>query len=140
MPGSAIALIVAGIVAIELVVVFGLVIPALVRSGWGALASRFPAVPPEPDAVRREFQSFSVGVLNLGWCVHVAVDAAHLHLEPSLVARRWGCRAMSIPWSEVRPAGKGIMGFRKVTVGMTTLSGPAWCLGLAAGGPGGTGG
>lgn len=134
MPAWGVAAIIVGVVALEMVVVFGLVVPAIVRGSWGTLATRFPAVEAGPGAVRREFQSFKFGLLNLGWSVHVEVDDAYLHLRPALVARLVGCRAMSVPWDEVRSTGSRFLGTRGVLIGRTRVSGPAWCLDLAEGG------
>ena len=137
MPAWGIAAIVIGVVVLDVVVVFGIVVPAIVRGSWGALAVRFPAVEAGPGAVRREFQSFKFGLLNLGWSVHVEVDDAYLHLRPALMARLMGCRAMSVPWEEVRATGARFLGNRSVMIGQTRVSGPAWCLDLAGGGSGG---
>jgi len=50
------------------------VVSAMVRNSIGEVAEKFPAQPVEADAVRRDFQSFKLGFVNLGWSVHVAAD------------------------------------------------------------------
>ena len=88
------------IVAVDLMVVV-LLLRTLLRFTWNALAMAHPEVEPAPDAVRRNFQSFRVGALNLGGCVHVAVDDAYLHLRPAAILRRLGARSISVPWDAV---------------------------------------
>lgn len=95
---------------------------------WNDPLREFPAVSPAPDAVRRNFQSFSVGLLNLGWCIHVAVDRDRLHLTPAWLARVAGYRAASVPWAQVEHVGP--FGGRAfiVRIGGTAFVGPAWAL------------
>lgn len=131
MPAWATVAIVLGVVAIDLLVVCGLVIPALVRASWGTLADRFPPREARPDALRREFQSFRFALVNLGWSVHVEVDAGHLHLRPALLARLVRCRPMSVPWEEVTLVGRRRGGMRRAIIAGTPVWGPAWCMDLA---------
>jgi hypothetical protein len=135
MPPWGIVAITLGVAAIELAVVMGIIVPALVRGSWGTLERRFPPRAPAPDAVRREFQSFSFGMLNLGSSVHVAVDGECLHLFPAWLARRLGCGPMSVPWEAIRPLGPGAFRTSKAMIGATRVTGPAWCLELAVGEP-----
>jgi hypothetical protein len=99
------------------------------------LAREFPAQAAAADAVRREFQSFSFGMLNAGWGIHVAVDDRFLHLSPSLISRCFRMPRLSIPWSRVRLVRRG----RKVTKvriegekDKMEVKGPTWCLDLAS--------
>ena len=96
---------------------------------WNPALKHHPPVEPEVDAVRRDFQSFSLGLVNMGWSVHVAVDAHHLHLTPIKPMRMFGARSASIPWSAMKPAG----GNRSTVVtldGRHRLIGPQWCMEL----------
>lgn len=95
------------------------------------LGEGHPAVEPEPGAVRKEFQSFKIGMMNMGYSIHVTVDASYLHLDPSLTARWVGMPRMSIPWSEVRLVRRGRYGGTQVKIGRQTVYGPRWCLELA---------
>ncbi|MDY7107627.1 MAG: hypothetical protein SYC29_03230 [Planctomycetota bacterium] len=105
---------------------------AIMRAGWRPLTMRYPPVDPAPDAVRRTFQSFRLGAINLGYCVHVAADEHHLHLMPARIIRWCGAEAMSVPWSAIEP-GKRLIGGKWMTVSIDgrALAGPAWCLALA---------
>ena len=110
----------------------GLVVRAIVGGVFSALADKHPAVDPAADAISKRFQSFSSGLANLGYSVHVAVDDQYLHLTPVKPIRALGARAASIPWSAVRPVGdKPGKKWSTVKVGMTQLKGPTWALGLA---------
>lgn len=92
-----------------------------------------PPVEPEPGAVRREFQSFKIGILSLGYSIHVTVDAAHLHLDPSLTARWIGIKPMSIPWEHVQWKRATRFSGTLVRIRGTDVHGPTWALKLAAG-------
>lgn len=129
--GALVAVLVAVVVSLNLWVVFGVVVPRFVRTGWGTWHGAFPAREPAPGAVRRGFQSFSVGLVNLGLCVHVAVDEEFLHLSPALLARGLGLRAVSIPWSAIEMKGTFPIRQRRATIHGVTVFGPAWCLDLA---------
>lgn len=132
MPTGSIIGIAGGALAILcLLVVFGVVVPAMVRRSWGRWHEPFPPVAPAPGAVRRGFQSFSVGLLNLGCGVHVAVDDGYLHLTPGLLAAPFGARPVSIPWDQVEVRGSFPIGQRRARIGGVPVVGPAWCLDLA---------
>jgi len=111
---------------------------AILRAGWRPLTIRYPATEPAPDAVRRNFQSFRLGIINLGFCIHVAVDEHYLHLSPARILRWCGTGATSIPWSAIEPGGPVMGGkWMKSSIDGRTLLGPTWCLSLAN--PGTTG-
>lgn len=99
---------------------------------WGPLARRFPPREPAPDAVGRRFQSFSIGMFNLGCCIHVMVDETHLHLTPVKPFRLCGTGPISVPWDAIqivkRPAWRRLV---IAKIGDQTIAGPAWCLELA---------
>ena len=109
-----------------------IVLSAVVRFGWKPFAQRFPPRPADPDAVERRFQSFRLGVLHLGFCIHVAADEGHLHLQPAAILRFFGAPTASIPWPSIEiqehsRTGKSIT----ARINERTLLGPAWCLSLA---------
>lgn len=128
MNGWQIALLVGFILSIDLVI-----LGAIFSACAGALrplSEEFVPVEPAPDAVRKRFQSFGFNLVNLGGCVHVAVDERWLHLRPARVARWFGMRDMSIPWEAIeleRVRGKSAV----AQVRGTSVRGPAWCLSLA---------
>ncbi|GJQ28878.1 MAG: hypothetical protein HBSAPP03_07620 [Phycisphaerae bacterium] len=126
-----VVLIIAGAVAMDSLIVYALL--SSFRAGtWGPMAKKFPPVAPAPGAVRREFESFSMGLFNLGWCVHVTVDDRHLHLDPAWLLRVAGAEPMSVPWSAVTLEQRGKRrGFVKAKLGTQAIRGPAWCLSLA---------
>lgn len=96
------------------------------------LAQAYPPVEPAPDAVTKRFQSFSFGMCNFGCGVHASVDDDYLHLTPVSFSKFFGLRPMSIPWGKIQPRPKPRFGSAlKVRVGLTDITGPAWCLSLA---------
>jgi hypothetical protein len=103
---------------------------ALLRSGWSELVQGFSGAEVSAGAVRRDFQSFKVGLYSFGWCVHVAVDEHHLHVFPAALLRWVGATRASIPWERVRVVKVGKRSTR-VQIGMTTVTGPTWCLSMA---------
>ena len=106
------------------------VVRAMCRRTFGPLAAAFPPREPAPDAVRRSFQSFSVGLINGGWSYHAAADEHHLHLRPTALVRWFGAAAMSIPWGEIRlEPGRGWV--RRARVRGIKIVGPRWCMDLA---------
>lgn len=122
----AILLIVGFIVVFDALLVF-VILPMWIGGLWRPLASRFPPVPPSPGAVRRNFQTFSVDLINLGFCIHVAADETHLHMFPAFVARFFRITPVSIPWDEMRPGSMG-----RMKVGANSIYMPRWCRDLAA--------
>lgn len=131
MNSTQVIILIAVIVGTDMMIV-PLLLRAMVDSNWNAIAERHPPVEPLPDAVRRNFQSFSVGSLNLGGCIHVAADENHLHLYPSWFARRMCARPMSIPWDAMQEiAGRGRGKSVRLLNPSITMRGPRWCLELA---------
>lgn len=124
-------------IIIALIVVFVVVEPiailwAVMRFGWRPFAEDFPAQHVDEHAVRKRFQSFRLGLLNLGFSIHVAVDERHLHLEPAAWMRRLGARAVSIPWDSISVVKRSRTGaWMTARIGKHTLMGPTWCLELA---------
>ena len=104
---------------------------ALIMCGtWNPVMRQWPPLDPAPDAVRRNFQSFSLGLVNLGLSVHVAADDHFLHLRPASLIRLMGAVSTSIPWSAMEPMA-GRRG-TAVKLGVHTFIGPRWCMELVA--------
>ena len=121
-------LIVTLLVLVEPIVLFW----AIVRFGWRPFEQAHPAQPVHEDAVARNFQSFSIGLLNLGFAIHAAADERHLHLTPVALLRWFGAGTVSIPWEAIKVQKRSRRGNWIVAkVGNRTIRGPAWCLGLA---------
>src|SRR5688572_4506741 len=91
-----------GILAITLLLVFKVLLPAAMGRGWGVLQDRFPGQPAAPGAVRRGFETFTVSGLRLGAGVTVEADGSHLHMRPGRLGRVIGCRDISVPWNQVQ--------------------------------------
>lgn len=113
----------------------GLLVYYAVRTYWSPLPRNFPPRDPAHDAVRRDFQTFKAGLLNLGWSVHVVADAEYLHLRPALLPRLLRIRPASIPWLAVTvdPADQRTY-LRHATIAGVDLHIPRWCAELAAAG------
>jgi hypothetical protein len=118
-----IAIIVAFVVVFD-VIIITLVMRAL-ASAVKPLGEEFPAVEPAPAAVRRRFQSLKIGLINLGWSVHIAIDRGYLHLRPARLVRIMGFPALSIPWSAITVVERG-HGYSMIRVGTTEIVGPTW--------------
>jgi len=107
-------------------------IKGFVESTWLRIQRAHPGVEPAPDAVRRDFQSFKMGLVNLGLSVHVAVDESHLHLFPAAIIRWAGAGPISAEWSAVEDIGASwLKGWHRVRIEGVLVNGPAWCLRLA---------
>lgn len=92
-----------------------------------SLAADFPARAPQIHAERRNFQSFSLGYFNFGWCFHVIADAQYVHMLPALLFRKLGVPNFSLPRAELKNPTKCFAGVI-VTVRNEQLRGPRWCL------------
>jgi hypothetical protein len=118
-----VAIILAFVIA-ELTIVLIIVRSTLV--GVSDVLVRFPKQEPLPAAERRRFQGLSFGLVNLGWCFHLAADVEWLHIEPAWLARRLGVRAASVPWSELGPIG-GRLWWRSGVIAGDSFKFPIWC-------------
>ncbi len=101
-----------------------IIIHAAFRMLWNPAVSAYPPVPPAADALHKTYQSFSLGIVNMGFSIHASTDEMYLHLTPIAPMRFFGARAASIPWSALKP------GKRVKTTAMLdglVLQGPAWC-------------
>lgn len=72
---------------------------------WNKIATEYPAVTPEENAISRSFQSCSIGIFNLGLSVRITVDTEYLHLAPNLFVLCATRRKMSIPWDDIKLIG-----------------------------------
>lgn len=131
MTPAAIIMIVVIVVAMDAIIITAL-FSSLRSSMWGPLASAYPGLPTAPDGIRREFQSIKIGLFNLGWSVHLAVDDHCLHIEPTRYLRWFRLTKISIPWEEIRFKSRSRFGLGvTIQVRQTTLCGPEWAFGLA---------
>ena len=120
-------------IAVALTVLDFVIVVTIIHRGWGPLPREFPAKTPGDDAVWRRYQSFRLGLMNLGYCIHVAVDEQYLHLVPIKPLRVFGGRTASIPWDAMRIEKRSSRGrWITVRIGAHTLRGPSWCLELAS--------
>lgn len=121
-PPAAIGLIALGVVPLVAMAAFHML--------WRPMLGGFPPQPAALDAARRRYQSFSIGVVNMGFSIHVAVDDDFLHLEPLWIWQVLGACPVSIPWSAITPAPQSavVLFGRAVRVNGHTLVGPKWCL------------
>lgn len=140
--GLLIALIVVPVILVTDAIIVGALFRAVGHT-WARMGAGCPPAEPAPDAVRRNFQSFRIGLMNAGQCVHVAADARFLHLSPARLLRWAGCAPISVPWDRVRarPA-SGVgdrvnarLGKRRASINGVEVLGPAWCLDLAQADP-----
>ncbi|MBS0188726.1 MAG: hypothetical protein JSS51_11695 [Planctomycetes bacterium] len=92
-----------------------------------SLAADFPAREPQIHAERRNFQSFSLGLMNFGWCFHVIADRDHVHMLPALLFRKLGVPNFSLPRAELKDP-RQCLGGVQVTLRGRDLKGPRWCL------------
>lgn len=129
MPTTAVVIIVLAVL-LDLLIV-PLIIRAAIRAGWKRLQDTHPAADVGPDAVRKNFQSFKMGMMNLGLSVHVAVDDAHPHLLPAAMLRLFGAKPMSIPWDAIEIKYRGKWSTR-TTIAGANVWGPNWCFDLVS--------
>ena len=122
--------VIAAVVVADLVFV-PLVVCVLVRGGWNPIAERFPPREIRSDAVTKHFQSYRVGLLNLGFMVHTSVDDMSLHLRPARFGRMIGMKGASVPWEEIVPVRRRGKRYAEVKIGKESVFGPLWALELA---------
>lgn len=105
---------------------------AAFRCLWNPVLVPYPKRNPLPGAVTRNYQSFGLGIVNMGGSIHAAVDDDHLHLTPLAVWRWLGARPTSIPWSVLSPVGRTGRVARVGGPRGCKLEGPAWCMSLVS--------
>lgn len=120
-----------GIVAFVVIdtVVMVIAIGYILRNSFEPLA-KYPPREPEPGSMTRNFQSFSFGIVNVGWGFHITVDSKYLHFRPSLIERWFKIPPASVPWEDVRIVKVGKR-HTKARIGAADLTGPTWCMSLA---------
>jgi len=106
-----------------------MVIRALLNNAWVPIQSAFPEQTVLSPCFRRNYQSFSFGVVNAGFCYHVEMDDNHLHITPVRPLRWAGQKTASVPWSEIQLHKKQPMLKRhaRVLINKSDIVGPAWC-------------
>ena len=120
---------VVGIILADVIVASTLV-GSMTRVCWGTFLKAFPPKPILDEHVRRNFQSYSIGIFNLGGCIHTIVDDDHLHLIPIRLLRWFGSTRVSIPWNEVKEHPRPGKWKRTVQVKIANqnVTGPRWAL------------
>lgn len=109
-----------------------LVVFVALRMMWNSIAKPFPPQPEEDDAVSKSYQSASIGIFNLGFCVGITVDSAHMHLKPNFILQLTTRRSMSIPWSEIKPGKYSFFKrYRSFKLANNTITLPTWAVDLA---------
>ena len=108
-----------------------LILTMVIKGMWGPFAERYPAKPIAKGAVQRNFQSYKIDMLNLGFMLHTAVDEHYLHLLPAKFGRMLGMQPASVPWEAIEPVRLWRKKYAKVKIGKNKVLGPAWALGLA---------
>ena len=105
------------------------VVRMLLGNAWRPLQTAFPSQAPLEPHYRRNFQSFSFGLINAGFSIHVIVDDQYLHLIPAKYLRMMGLLPVSVPWSEIQMHAKQPSFGRQARahLGKTEVVGPAWC-------------
>lgn len=125
MSGTAIALIIGVFLAMDAIIL--VLVCRSVAHTFDAF-DRYPPLPSGPGAIRRNFQSISVGLVNLGFCAHLAVDATHLHFVPAAMGRFFRARAFSVPLEEVQIAKPGGRLGGVATIARESVRLPRWCM------------
>lgn len=126
------------VLAIDAVLV-PLLLWALIKGSWQPIATKFPAHPPAPDAVEKLFQSYRIGLFNLGFMIHTAVDDRFLHLRPAWLGRLLRMQPASVPWDRITPLKRKGRRYAEVKIDTANVLGPRWALELAFADAGGEG-
>ena len=97
---------------------------------WRPIFAKYPMQRPGLDAVTRRFQSFGVGIVNMGFSIHATTDEEFLHLDPLWLWQVLGANPVSIPWQAMIPerTGAPLVGAgRAVRLDGHLIVGPRWC-------------
>lgn len=124
-PGNALAGITLTIVCIAETPIIILVV---FHGLWRPIAKDYPPQEHGEDPITRKFQSFGLGIMNMGFSIHATVDASHLHIRPVTWLRVLGATPMSIPWDAMTLKGTSSR-VVKLSNG-TRMEGPKWCFQL----------
>lgn len=99
----------------------------MIRQTWASIGGTWPPSEDGPafDAEHRRFQSLSIGVINLGFSVHAAVDRAGIHLEPTRFLRWMGGTPTFWPWEDVKIVTRGTR-WSMIRIGVHSVKCPTW--------------
>ncbi len=84
------------------VLVIGAILSIVFRRIWQPWVEKYPPQAVTEPSHTRKFQSFAVGQMNLGGCVHVTLDDRFLHLQPARPLHGLGLKPISIPWEAIQ--------------------------------------
>lgn len=104
------------------------------RMLWIPWQRRYPAQPLLESAVSRSMQSFAFGPLSrFNNALRILVDEHHLHICPFILLAPFGAKRLSIPWEHITDVRPGFWpGTLAAKLDGHSISGPAWCMKLAA--------
>ena len=121
-------IVIAAVVILDLLIV-PLIVRAAIRGGWKKIHDTHPGVDIAPGTVRKDFQSFKIGMMNLGMSIHVACDDTHLHMLPCLFLRLCTAKPISVPWDAIEIKKRGKWSTHTKIAG-ADVWGPNWCFDL----------
>jgi hypothetical protein len=131
MPARYIILLVLGWLIFDTMIVCAIVSSAM--APIKNLAFAYPIMPMHEPNTRRKFQTVRVGMAGFGKCVHFTIDQEYVHVDPAMIARWFGFRAMSLPRKLIVPTGKEpgfqTRGLVEVQVGKAKMWIPGWVVG-----------
>lgn len=126
------ALLIAGVVIGMDAIIIPAIISAMIAGNWTPISDQFPGVATPPaDAPRWNFASLKVGMLNMGWSVHLIADETHLHMVPTKFCRWLGMKAASVPWDKIEYVQNKWRKWAVVKLGPHEVMGPREAFSLA---------
>ena len=103
---------------------------------WKPLERRYPPQGILPGAISQTWQSFAFGpLMRLNNCLTIVADEKHLHMRPFAAMQWLGAGWISLPLDGMRDVEPAIMGQMSADLDGRMITGPRWCLSLAAGAP-----
>ncbi|HLP85797.1 MAG TPA: hypothetical protein VK157_15710 [Phycisphaerales bacterium] len=129
-PWIVVLLLVGIMLPIEIAVVYAL-LRGPVQDVFNRLHAKYPPQQIGDGAIRRNFQSAKKDIVNLGFCVHFAVDDQFVHVMPAAVLRWAGAKGSSVP-VDVVSAKQSDMSYAEIVFDDVTLVGPTWVVREAA--------
>ncbi len=112
-----------------------LVFRLIVIGMWMPWQKRYPARAIRASAVSKIWQSFAFGSLaRMNNCITITADDQCLHLDAFAPMRWVGAKRISLPLNRIADVARGrfINWEMTATIDGTRITGPAWCLELAA--------
>lgn len=110
-----------------------LIVRTVVASNFTPIADGFPEVETTHGLDYKRRQSFSFGLLNLGFSIAVAIDDRHVHMRPEPWAALLGVSPASIPSEAITAKGsrRGKWLLHEMRIehpsgSVTELRGPRW--------------